>query len=153
MKEKPGLSFAVALDGPKHPVNVGQALRACGCFGASLLVVGDARMKCRAVTDTTGQLYRMPVIRADDVMSVIPYGHVPVAVELTDNAQDIVDYVHPYNAYYIFGAEDATLGSRITDRCRDVIKIPSAYCLNLAACVSVVLYDRIQKERRQGRNG
>lgn len=57
-----------------------------------------------------------------------------------------------------FGAEDQTLGSRILGGCRDVVFIPSKHCLNLAACVNVVLYDRMVKRgehhdttRMQGR--
>jgi len=144
-------SFGVGLDNPKNEINVGSALRACGCFGASFLILGDRRIKCLAKTDTAGIVYKIPVFRTDDVVASIPYNHVPVAVELTDGATNIVDYVHPDNAFYIFGAEDATLGDRVLSHCRDVIKIPSRYCLNLAACVNVVLYDRIAKEiRRKG---
>lgn len=141
-------SFGVALDNPKSEINVGSALRACGCFGASFLIVGDRRINCRAATDTAGIVYKIPVFRTDDVIESIPYNHVPVAVELTDGAENIVDYKHPDNAIYIFGAEDATLGDRALSKCRDVIKIPSRYCLNLAACVNVVLYDRIAKQQR-----
>ena len=146
-----GSSFGVGLDNPKNQINVGHALRACGCFGASFLIVGDRRIKCRAVTDTARILYQIPVFRSDDILTQIPFNHVPVAVELTDGATNIVDYQHPENAFYIFGAEDATLGDRILSRCRDMIKIPSYYCLNLAACVNVVLYDRIAKQQRKTR--
>lgn len=68
-----------------------------------------------------------------------------MAVELVDRAVDLRSYIHPPNAFYIFGAEDHTLGERILGRCRDVVKIPSVICLNLAACVNVVLYDRQAK--------
>jgi tRNA C32,U32 (ribose-2'-O)-methylase TrmJ len=45
----------------------------------------------------------------------------------------------------ILRAEDQTLGARITDRCRDRVYIPTAQCMNLAACINVVLYDRAAK--------
>ncbi len=142
-------SFGVGLDNPKHDVNVGSALRGCGCFGASFLVVGNKRISCWTKTDTEKSVYTIPVFRTDDIMAEIPFNHVPVAVELTDGAANIVDYEHPLNAFYIFGAEDATLGHRILSRCRDVIRIPSNYCLNLACSVNVVLYDRVAKMQRK----
>jgi tRNA(Leu) C34 or U34 (ribose-2'-O)-methylase TrmL len=39
-------------------------------------------------------------------------------------------------AGYIFSPEDGTLGHLITDRCRDKIFVPTAGCMNLAACVT-----------------
>jgi tRNA(Leu) C34 or U34 (ribose-2'-O)-methylase TrmL len=37
------------------------------------------------------------------------------------------------------------LGERVLSWCRDVVYIPTNGCLNLAACVNVVLYDRQSK--------
>ena len=47
--------------------------------------------------------------------------------------------------FYVFGAEDATLGARTLSWCRDVIYVPTAGCMNLAATANVVLYDRLVK--------
>jgi len=52
-------------------------------------------------------------------------------------------------ALHVFGAEDATLGRNVLSWCRDVVAIPGG-CLNLAAAVNVVLYDRIAKLLRDG---
>ena len=43
------------------------------------------------------------------------------------------------------GAEDATLGDRILSRCASVVYVPTRFCMNLAAAVNVVLYDRCAK--------
>ena len=56
------------------------------------------------------------------------------------------EYQHPERAFYIFGAEDATLGARVLDRCRDRVFVPTVRCMNLAATVNVVLYDRMAKQ-------
>ncbi len=45
----------------------------------------------------------------------------------------------------MFGPEDGTLGDDVLSWCRDVIYVPTRYCMNLAATVNVVLYDRMQK--------
>lgn len=69
-------------------------------------------------------------------------------IDLLPGAISLVDYVHPERAFYIFGQEDGTLGERIVKRCRDVVYVPTNRCMNLAACVNVVLYDRMAKEAK-----
>jgi tRNA(Leu) C34 or U34 (ribose-2'-O)-methylase TrmL len=77
---------------------------------------------------------------------MIPFDCVPVAIDLIDGAQPLQEYKHPERAFYIFGAEDATLGDRVLSWCRDVVYIPTKGCMNLAATVNVVLYDRMAKQ-------
>jgi tRNA(Leu) C34 or U34 (ribose-2'-O)-methylase TrmL len=81
----------------------------------------------------------------DDVMNHIPHDCVPVAVDLVDNARRLPAYTHPERAFYVFGPEDGTLGKRVLERCRDRVMVPTKGCMNLAACVNVVLYDRMCK--------
>jgi tRNA(Leu) C34 or U34 (ribose-2'-O)-methylase TrmL len=66
---------------------------------------------------------------------------------LVPEAKPIQDYAHPERAIYIFGAEDGTLGKKITSWCRDVIYVPTNGCLNLSMCVNIVLYDRMIKRK------
>jgi len=66
-------------------------------------------------------------------------------VDLVEEAIPLTTYVHPERAFYVFGAENATLGEQVISWCRDVIYVPTNGCLNLAACVNVVLYDRMVK--------
>lgn len=141
---------AIGLDHPKTPANVGSALRACQCYGVSMLAVAGRRFK-QASTDTFKMWRHMPVLEVDDLHLVIPYGCVPVAVDLIPGAIDLTEYEHPERAFYIFGPEDGTLGKRVISWCRDVVYVPTNRCMNLAATVNVVLYDRIAKERANGR--
>ena len=134
---------AIGLDNPKFAVNVGSVLRAAGCYGAATVIVSGGRI--RAATDTQKSYRHIPVFRTDDVMASIPFDCVPVAVDLVGDATSLVEYQHPERAFYVFGAEDATLGDRILSRCRDRIYVPTQQCMNLAATVSVVLYDRMAK--------
>ncbi len=135
----------IAVDGPKNVKNVGGIVRAAGNYGSSLVVLGNARASVRHVADTMKVYRHIPVVRVDDVFDALPFDCVPVAVDLLDGATPLPSYVHPERAFYIFGAEDRTLGARITDRCRDVVFIPTNRCMNLAAAVNVVLYDRAVK--------
>ena len=137
----------VALDNPKTPANIGAAMRAAGCYGAMLVVLGGprpVRLK-RIPTDPQKNWRHIPHVFAADVFDSIPYDCVPVAVDLLEGATPLPSYTHPERAFYVFGAEDATLGKRITDRCRDKIVVPTRFCMNLAAAVNVVLYDRLAK--------
>jgi tRNA(Leu) C34 or U34 (ribose-2'-O)-methylase TrmL len=135
---------AIGLDNPKTDANIGSALRACGVYGGSMLAISGHRYS-KSATDTMRASKHLPLLTVEDLKSVIPHDCVPVAVDLVDGAQSLVDYQHPERAFYIFGAEDATLGDRITSWCRDVVYIPTNGCMNLAATVNVVLYDRLAK--------
>ena len=135
---------AIGLQSPKTSANVGAALRACGVYGASMLAVSGRRYR-RSPTDTLKQFRHTPFLQVDNLREVIPYGAVPVAVDMLPNAIPLPGYKHPKHAFYVFGPEDGTLGKAVTSWCRDIIFIPTHYCMNLAACVNVVLYDRLAK--------
>jgi tRNA(Leu) C34 or U34 (ribose-2'-O)-methylase TrmL len=98
-------------------------------------------------SDTMKAHRHMPYFRVDDLKEVIPYDCVPVAVDLVDGAIALQKYVHPERAFYVFGAEDATLGDRVLSWCRDRVFVPTFGCMNLAATVNVVLYDRMAKQK------
>jgi tRNA(Leu) C34 or U34 (ribose-2'-O)-methylase TrmL len=134
----------IALDNPKNSINIGSALRACGVYGAAMLITSGCRYR-KVPTDTMCAVKHMPLIQVEDVFDAIPYDCVPVAVDLVEGATPLPEYKHPERAFYIFGGEDATLGERILSRCRDTIMIPTNGCMNLAATVNVVLYDRLTK--------
>lgn len=138
---------AVGLDNPKSEVNVGSAMRAVGVYGASMLVVSGKRLKA-GCSDTMKHHKHIPLLHVNDLFDAIPFGCIPVAVDLVEGAKSLIDYKHPERAFYIFGAEDATLGKRILDRCRDVVFVPMNGCMNLAATVNVVLYDRLSKQTK-----
>lgn len=88
------------------------------------------------------------MLEVDDLRAALPYGCVPVAVDLVPGAVSLVDYKHPHRAFYIFGAEDGTLDDRVLPWCAERVMVPTRTCMNLASCVNVVLYDRLQKQLR-----
>ena len=134
----------IGLDNPKTDINVGSVLRAAGIFGCDMVAISGHRYRL-ASTDTMKHYRHLPLLQVDNLHDVIPYDCVPIAVELVDRAEPLPAYKHPERAFYVFGAEDATLGERVLSWCRDVVYIPTNGCLNLAACVNVVLYDRLCK--------
>ncbi len=135
---------AIALDRIKDPANLGGAFRAAHCYSAELVVVGGQRIK-RASTDTQKAYRHIPMIETDDLFQTIPFGAVPVVVEICDRAKSLVTFTHPESAYYIFGPEDGSVSKSYVERAPLVVKVPTAFCMNLAATVNVVLYDRAAK--------
>jgi tRNA(Leu) C34 or U34 (ribose-2'-O)-methylase TrmL len=143
---------AIGLVNPKTSANVGSAMRAAGCYGAALVVVSGNRPERymgRIATDTQKSYRHIPTLRVPDVFDAIPYDCVPVAVDLVPDARNLVYVVHPERAFYIFGPEDGTLGEAVTGRCKFSVQVPTRFCMNLAATVNVVLYDRLAKQERR----
>jgi len=140
---------AIGLYSPQNDLNVGAAMRAVGCYRAAFLAIsGGNADKCGA-TDTASMWRDIPFIRVDDLHNIIPYDCIPVAVDLVDGAESLIDYKHPERAFYIFGPENGTLSKGVISWCRDKVMIPTCDCMNLAATVNVVLYDRMAKRQRE----
>jgi tRNA(Leu) C34 or U34 (ribose-2'-O)-methylase TrmL len=72
-----------------------------------------------------------------------------VCVELAENAISLPEYTHHDKAFYIFGPEDGTISQEVINRADDVVYIPTVGCMNLAATVNVLLYDRLAKSKEQ----
>ena len=143
----------VALDSPNDPVNVGHTLRAAMCFDTRLVIIANAdpELDLRRLPSDPGRAWRhTPVLRVASVFESLPFDCTPVAIELTDDAEDLVEFQHPERACYIFGPENGSLSEEALERCDRVVKIPVRLPLNLAATVNVVLYDRMLKVRRPG---
>jgi tRNA(Leu) C34 or U34 (ribose-2'-O)-methylase TrmL len=140
---------AIGLFHPKTNINVGSVLRAAGCFGAALVVIEGERYS-RASTDTTKMYRHIPLLHGE-LRASVTFDCVPVAVDLVEGAASLHSYTHPERAFYVFGPEDGTLGARVLSWCRDKIYIPTRGCMNLAAAVNVVLYDRDKKRAREER--
>lgn len=136
---------SIGLFRPKDRNNVGGVMRAAHVYGASLVAIQGDRSPVSSAADTTKAWRHMPVVRGDDLFELIPFGCVPVAVDLVEGAIPLPKFPHPPSAFYIFGPEDGTLGKQHTDRCKWKVMIPTRFCMNLAATVNVVLYDRLAK--------
>ena len=140
----------VSLVNPKTPENVGGVLRAAHCYGAAQVNITGFRAQkgIHHPTNTTATERHTPVFRVADPLDYLPFGAEVVAVDLIDGAVPLQSFVHPMRAVYVFGSEDGTLGQKITARAQHVVFIPTRNCMNLAACVNVVLYDRLLKAGR-----
>ncbi len=149
---------AVALIDPKYPHNVGAALRACSCWGVGQLwwtgdrVTLDVPRGERLPREERMKGFRsVEAVRDDRVFDRFEPGSVtPVAVELLPRAEPLVSFEHPEDALYVFGPEDGGLPKPVRLLCHRFVVIPTHHCLNLAAAVNVVLYDRRLKRHLAG---
>lgn len=142
---------SIGLLRPKDPANLGGVLRAAFCYGASMVAVQGDRTHIRSQTDTPKTWKHIPILRAGDLRSLIPYGAVPVAVDLLDDAESLVSFQHPTQAFYVFGPEDGTIPRSVLEWCPRRVAVPTRMCMNLAATANVVLYDRMAKADRHAR--
>lgn len=138
---------AIGLYAPKTESNVGGAMRAAGCFGASMIALQGHRYR-RLATDTMAAARSIPLVHGD-LLELIPFECVPVAIEICKGSKPLPTYPHPPRAFYIFGPEDGSIPPEILARCREVVQVPTRQCMNLAATVNVVLYDRLVKRSRE----
>jgi tRNA(Leu) C34 or U34 (ribose-2'-O)-methylase TrmL len=150
---------AVALIDPMYPHNVGAALRACSCWGIGQLwwtgrrVTLDVPRGERLPREERMKGYRSVALAHDDrLFDRFPTASVTaVAVELRPAAESLVGFEHPEDALYVFGPEDGSLPKPVRLLCHRFVVIPTHHCLNLAAAVNVVLYDRRLKRHLAGR--
>jgi tRNA(Leu) C34 or U34 (ribose-2'-O)-methylase TrmL len=138
---------SIGLSNPKSPVNVGSVMRAAGCFGVDAVYYTGKRYPLAAKfnTDTGDAGRHIPLTGVECLLESVPAGVELVCVELVEGAAPLSEYRHPDKAFYLFGPEDGTLDQALIDRADAVLYIPTTGCLNLAATVNIVLYDRLAK--------
>ena len=151
-----GESFtpAIVMHNPKYPHNVGAAVRAASCFGSNLILFTGERVslepsgikgyrlpreeRMRGYKDVTILHDQYPFNRFDKTIT-------PVAVEFRANAELLPIFQHPKIAVYVFGPEDGSIPQIMLKHCHRFVLIPSKHCVNLAAAIYLVLYDRAAK--------
>lgn len=138
----------LAIINPKSPENMGSILRAAGCYQAqSIRYTGERYARAKAFyTDTKNAHLDIPVSQVSKIFDLENDKDLTkVAVELVEGATALPLFVHPDNALYVFGPEDGSIEQDVIDQCDQVVYIPTTGCMNLAATVNVLLYDRLAK--------
>lgn len=142
---------AIGLVNPKSPSNVGAVLRAAGCYGVATIYYTGSRFE-RASQYQLDTKNRSDTLVLSGVASLLEQqqpGQKMVCVELAEGAVSLPEFVHPEHALYVFGPEDGSIDQALVDAADAVVYIPTVGCMNLAATVNVLLYDRMAKQGKQ----
>ena len=140
-------SVTIGLSNPKSPTNVGAVMRAAGCYGVNHVLYTGTRYD-RAVklnTDTKQVSNKIPLTQIQHLLENKEDDVKVVCVDLVEGALPLPNYKHPEKAIYLFGPEDGTLSQQLINQADAVVYIPTIGCMNLAATVNVILYDRLSK--------
>ena len=87
----------------------------------------------------------MPVYHWDNAGEmVLPLRCKLVGIELIEGATDLPAFRHPLHAAYVLGPEKGVLSDELLSRCDHIIKIPTAFCINVAMAGAIVMYDRVR---------
>lgn len=140
-------AVVIGLIDPKSPTNVGAVLRAAGCYQAGAVCYTGLRYDKAAKfhTDTKNVSSRIPLIAVEDFSGFKREGRKLVCVDLVEGATALPLFEHPQKAIYVFGPEDGSVNQALVDQADEVVYVPTIGCMNLAASVNVLLYDRLAK--------
>ena len=137
--------FGIGVEGISKAMNLGNLMRSAHAFGASFFFTVDARRTLvRPKSDTSRTPEQVPLYNWTHVEAMqLPIGCSLVGVELTEDAIDLPSFGHPRRAAYVLGPEGGSLSPEMVSRCEFVVKIPMAFCINVAMAGVVVMYDRM----------
>ncbi|CAK2073149.1 RNA methyltransferase [Vibrio crassostreae] len=137
----------IGLTNPKSPTNVGAVMRAAGCYQVDEVKYTGQRYEKAAKfhTDTKSVARTIPLTGVESFLDNLDPETKIVCVELAEGATPLPRFKHPENAIYIFGPEDGSISQDVADRADHVVYVPTVGCMNLAATVNVLLYDRLAK--------
>lgn len=137
--------FAIGIEGISKPMNLGNLMRSAHAFGASFIfTIAPARRLKKMGSDTSKSTANIPYYSYANIdVFQLPHGCRIVGIELTEEAVDLPSFHHPNQAAYILGPERDSLSPNMLARCDSIIKIPTAFCINVATAGAIVMYDRI----------
>lgn len=138
--------FAIGAERMSKSLNLGNLMRSAHGFGASFtFTIGATYQALEAAADTSKGAQHLPHYNWREITDMaLPDGCRLVGVELTDDAVDLPSFRHPLRAAYVLGPERGSLSPGIIERCDWVVKIPTAFCINVAMAGAVVMYDRVR---------
>lgn len=166
-------SVSILLENPKTPFNVGSVIRAASCYEASSVFwTGDRIDRAMAAriskVSNPRKARRLPreerirdysdvdfhMVSEEDARAVMANASSVVCIELLGGAQPLTWFEHATrvedDVVYVFGPEDGTVKKEWRSYCHSFVFIPTRHCINLAAAVYTVLYDRQTKEAARG---
>jgi tRNA(Leu) C34 or U34 (ribose-2'-O)-methylase TrmL len=146
--------FGIGVVGGKNEANQGTLWRSAWTCGAAFTFTIAQRFT-KSSADTVKVWTSLPAYAFEDwsaFASAQPHACSWVAVEMGTDATPLEEFEHPDRAIYVLGSEDNGLPSSVMRACAYHVALPAAEgrtaSFNVAACGSVVMYDRVAKRRR-----
>jgi len=138
--------FAIGVEGISKPMNLGNLMRSAHAFGASFVFTIDAHEKLEApVSDTSKAPAHMPYYHWAGIAQMdLPQGCKLIGIELLDDSVELPSFRHPLQAAYVLGPERGSLSPELIQKCDHVVKIPTAFCINVATAGAIIMYDRLK---------
>jgi tRNA (guanosine-2'-O-)-methyltransferase len=143
--------FGIGIYHGKTPENLGTLWRSAFQMGADYIFTIGARFK-RQNSDTYKTYRHVPLFRFDTFeafFEAMPFDSRLIGIEFGERSEELQFFKHPERAIYLLGAEDHGLPRSIQEKCNKLISIPSVRMpsFNVAVAGSIVMYDRIAKNR------
>ena len=142
--------FAIGAERTSKALNLGNLMRSAHAFGASFtFTLGATYQALEARADTSKGQFHLPHYNWRSAAELaLPQGCKLVGVELTDDAIDLPSFRHPLRAAYLLGPEQGSISPELLANCDHVVKIPTAFCINVAMAGAIVMYDRVKSLAR-----
>ncbi len=138
--------FGIGVERMSKAMNAGSLFRTAHAFGASFVFTVEACFSRAEVerADTSRAWAGMPYYDYADISGMtLPRGCSMVGVELREDATELPSFRHPRCCAYVMGPERGDLSPQMVERCNHVIRIPTAFCVNVAIAGACVMYDRL----------
>ena len=138
--------FGIGAERISKPLNLGNLIRSAHAFGASFVFTIGAHPDAFDFTsDTSKSLTRLPYYHWQNVDDLsLPEDCRLVGVELMGESEDLPSFRHPLKAAYVLGPERGALSPRLVALCDHLVRIPTAFCINVAMAGAIVMYDRVR---------
>ena len=142
--------FGIGVEGISKPMNLGNLFRSAHAFGASFgFTINADYSRKTARSDTSLAPDNIPFYEHDRPdQLVLAEGCELVGIELVDTAIDLPSFRHPRCVAYVLGPERGQLSHELMERCTQVVRIPTRFCINVATAGAIVMYDRLTSSSR-----
>lgn len=150
-----GITPSIVCINPNYAANLGKIQRLASCYGIPQVFYTGDRIRIKE----GARLPREERMKGFKDVQLIQYDRpldqfkdaTPVAIEVRENAESLFEFEHPDNPVYVFGPEDGFIPQAILQHCHRFVVVPVRHCMNLATCVSTILWDRELKLHLAGK--
>jgi len=141
--------FGIGIEHPKTSHNVGTLWRSAMVLGASYIFTVGRRYSDQA-SDTVKTWKNIPLFHFStitDLIDHLPFACPLIGVEMHAQAEEVVNFIHKDNCCYLLGAEDHGLSKEAIEKCHMIVQLPGEKSMNVASAGTVIMYDRLIKQR------